>query len=239
MFKQLIAHLKPKSPIAEAYRMLRTNITFSSIDKDIKSIVVTSSAPSEGKSTTMANLAVTIAQTGKHVLLIDCDLRKPSVHKNFGIMNLNGLTNVIAEHKDYRQCIQNVEVDNLDIMTSGPIPPNPSELLGSRRMDEFVKMVTKDYDMVLIDAPPVGAVTDAAILSTKVDGTILVVSSGSTDISLAQRAKQLLEKVQANIIGVVLNNISEQTVGSYYYHYYAYYQHEDPAPKRKKRKGRN
>ena len=238
MLKEIIAHRKPKSPISEAYRMLRTNISFSSIDKELKSIIITSASPSEGKSTTIANLAMTMVQAGKRVLIIDTDLRKPKVHKNFELPNMTGVTNVIAEHRDYRECIQAVGVDNLDILTAGPIPPNPSELLGSKKMDEFISVVTGDYDVVLFDAPPVGSVTDAAILSTKVDGVILVISSGATDIKIAQRAKELLEKVSANILGVVLNKISKQTAGNYYYYYYSYYENGDEAKNKKRSKNR-
>ncbi|OGO79276.1 MAG: capsular biosynthesis protein [Clostridiales bacterium GWB2_37_7] len=217
----LIVHADPKSPIAEAYRVLRTNIQFASVDKPIKTIVVTSSTPGEGKTTTIANLAVTFSQSGSRVLLIDADLRKPRVHKAFDLTNIHGMTTVLAEQRDYKTCINKTDIENLFVLTSGPIPPNPSELLSSNAMKKFLEALCNDFDMILIDAPPVGVVTDAAILSTIVDGTILVVSSGNVEIDAAQRAKLLLEKVNAKLLGVVLNKITKENQGGRYsYDYY-------------------
>ncbi|WHH57520.1 CpsD/CapB family tyrosine-protein kinase [Petroclostridium sp. X23] len=232
----LITHNNPKSPISEAYRVLRTNIQFSGVDKPLKIMVVTSAGPGEGKSTTIANLAITFAQSGSKVLLIDGDLRKPKVHKTFNTHNQTGLTNVLAQHADYKQYVKQCDIDNLDILTSGPIPPNPSELLSSNSMKKLLERFREDYEIVLIDAPPVGTVTDAAILSTIVDGTILVAASGQVEIEAAQRAKQLLEKVNANIIGVVLNKLSKNEQGNYYYYYYYYYGEDDGNDKKKRKK---
>lgn len=221
----LITHNKPKSPISEAYRTLRTNIQFSSLDKDIKTITVTSSGPGEGKSTVMTNLAVTMAQTGKKVIIIDCDLRKPKIHKVFEVQNNIGFTTVLVENTDYKKVARHVDgIDGLDIMPSGPIPPNPSELLGSKKSKDFFEKLKADYDIILIDAPPVGVVTDAAILSTYVDGVILVAGFGQVEVEAIKRTKELLDKVNAPILGVVLNKVPVAT-GKYYgkYYYYKYY----------------
>ena len=224
--KILITHSSPKSPISEAYRVLRTNIQYSGIDKALKTIVVTSSGPREGKTTTIINLAVTFAQMGSKVLLVDADLRKPRVHRMMEVSNSRGLTNIIALHDDYQNNLLQCEIENLDIITSGAIPPNPSELLNSNSMKQFVEKVREDYDIVFIDSPPICSVTDAAILSTIVDGTMLVVASGRVESDALIRAKELLNKVNANIIGAVLNMVGKSVQGNYYY-YYSYYGDKD------------
>jgi protein-tyrosine kinase len=230
--RALIVHDNPKSPIAEAYRVLRTNIQFSNVDKENKIIVVTSAGPSEGKTTTISNLAITFAQSGSKVLLIDGDLRKPKVHKTFFISNNVGMTTVLTQHFDYKTCLNQTKIENMDIMTSGPIPPNPSELLSSNSMKQLIETIRQDYDIVLIDSPPIGAVTDAAVLSTITDGIILVTASGQVEIDQAQSAKELLQKVNANIIGVVLNKVSRDERGSYYY----YYEEEESKSSKKNRR---
>lgn len=233
----LITHSQPKSPISEAYRVLRTNIQYSSIDNPLKTIVVTSAGPGEGKSTTIANLAITFAQSGNKVLIVDADLRKPKVHKNFDLDNTYGLTNILAKKDAYSNYIKKGPVDGLDIITCGAIPPNPSELLGSNQMKHLVEKLREDYDIVLLDAPPVGSVTDAALLSTIVDGTILVASSGVVEIDSLKRAKELLLKVNAHIIGVVLNKLDKNSKGnSYYYYYYYYGEGENQSSKKRNRK---
>lgn len=234
--KVIITHNNPKSPIAEAYRVLRTNIMFSSIDKPLKSLVVTSSGPGEGKSTTIVNLAVTFTQQGSRVLLIDGDLRKPKIHKMFGYENNSGLTNFLSAHDDYKKYLRVSEIENLDVLVCGAIPPNPSELLMSNAMKQFILQAREDYDLVLIDAPPVGTVTDAAILSTIVDGTILVAASGTVEVDALVRTKELLNKVNANIIGVVLNKLDKNSSGNYYYYQYYYYGEEEGTRKKKKHK---
>jgi len=229
----IITHDDPKSPVSEAYRVLRTNIQFSSVDKPLKTILVTSAGPMEGKTTTIANLAVIFAHCGSKVLLIDTDLRKPMLHKFFLLLNEKGLTNLLTLQKESAAFIQHDVVKNLDVLTSGRIPPNPSELLSSNAMKNFIENVKNNYDIVLMDSPPVGSVTDASIISTYADGTILVVKSGKTEIEALKRAQEILEKVNANIIGVVLNNIHKKQIG---YSYYPYYYYGDDGNKKRKSK---
>ncbi|PEJ59494.1 capsular biosynthesis protein [Bacillus sp. AFS002410] len=214
----LITLTNPKSPFAEQYRTVRTNIQFSSIDKKVKSILVTSSEPSEGKTTTIANLAVTYAQQGKKVLLVDADLRKPQLHSDFKLENFKGLTTAIAQEKSLKDFIQKSQIDNLSILTSGPIPPNPSELLSSEKMKNLIAIMYEQFDIVLFDAPPLLAVTDAQIISQVCDGTILVVRRGHASKEKIKKAKELLTLVNANILGVVLNRAEQEKDGYYYYY---------------------
>lgn len=214
---------EPKSPIAEAYRTLRTNIQFSSIDKKIKTIVVTSSGATEGKSTTAANVAASFAQMGKKVLIIDADLRKPRQHKMFDISNKSGLTNVLFDSKSYNDYIK--KVDDIYVLTSGPIPPNPAEILGSSKMHKLIEQLKDHYEYIIIDTPPVSYVTDGAIMSSYSDGTLLVVATGQTDSRAAIAAKEQLDNVSANILGVVITKLPLKAKGYYKYHYanaYAY-----------------
>lgn len=210
----------PKSPISEAYRTIRTNLQFASLDKTVKTILVTSTAPGEGKSTTITNLAVVLAQENKRVLIIDADLRKSMQHKLWHIPNMNGLTNVLAESMDYRMAVRKTLAPGVDVLVAGPKPPNPAELLASRRMADFIKKVAEDYDYVLIDAPPVMPVTDAVVLSAAVDGVILVVGYGLTTYEAAANTKEQLGKANANILGVIINNVPIDSHGYYYYYYY-------------------
>jgi capsular exopolysaccharide synthesis family protein len=228
MLKNLITFKNPKSRASEAFRTLRTNLQFSSLDNSVKSIVVTSSGPSEGKSTIMINLAITIAQSGKKVVVVDCDLRKPTVHKKLGLPNSEGLTNLLIQDKKFEELILPTNVPNLFVLTSGPTPPNPAELLGTKKMKVVLSELNKVFDMVLIDAPPVIAVTDAQILSTAVDGTIIVASYGTTEKFGLTKAKELLDKVGAKVLGVVLNKVPEKSEHYYYGRYYeSYYKSND------------
>ncbi|PLT31777.1 CpsD/CapB family tyrosine-protein kinase [Peribacillus deserti] len=216
--RKLVTQISPKSPISEQYKTIRTNIQFSSIDEEMQTILVTSPGPGEGKSTTVSNLAVVFAQAGKKVLLVDSDLRKPTAHYTFSFTNTFGLTNVLTKQMSFEKAVKGSDVENLDILTSGPIPPNPAELLGSKSMVELTKKLKELYDIILYDTPPVLAVTDAQVLSNMCDGVILVVSSGRTEKETAIKAKELLLGVQAKIAGVVLNN-KDIKESSYYYYY--------------------
>lgn len=208
---------QPKSVEAESYRILRTNIMYSSFDKKIKRILVTSSEPGEGKSTTSGNLALAFAQDEKKVILIDCDLRKPSLHKKFRISNNIGLSAVIIDRDKLNKCIQK-RTEYLDVLTAGKIPPNPSEMLGSQAMSSLLDELSDIYDVIILDSPPVLAVTDAQILSTKVDGTVLVVRAEKTKKDTVLAAKGVLDKVNANILGTVLNG-GDKNKDNYYYYY--------------------
>lgn len=216
--RQLITKRNPRSPISEQYRTIRTNIEYTAIEGDITSIVVTSSGPGEGKSTTVSNLAVVFAQQGKRVLLIDADLRKPTVHYTFQTSNTFGLTNILTKQRSLAETVQMTDESNLFILTSGPIPPNPAEILGSKAMGDLLVEISEKYDLVLIDSPPVLAVTDAQILANKCSATILVVNSGGTEVEAAVKAKELLTNSKAKLLGVVLNQ--KKAKESQYYYYY-------------------
>ncbi|RII35008.1 polysaccharide biosynthesis tyrosine autokinase [Clostridium chromiireducens] len=216
-YKGFVVEKKPKSIVSEAYRTLRTNVQYSSFDKAIKTIVITSAEAAEGKSTVSGNLALSFAQNDKKVIIVDCDLRKPSVHKNFKISNLSGLSEVLIGKENIEDVIQNRN-GNLDILTSGKIPPNPSEMLSSVSMTNLIEKLREKYDIVILDSAPLQAVTDAQILSTKADGTILVIRAQRTSRESVIEAKNLLTKVGANILGTVLHAV-ENTRGKYYYYY--------------------
>ncbi|ANC78803.1 capsular biosynthesis protein [Fictibacillus phosphorivorans] len=216
--RSLITHRNPKSPIAEQYRTIRTNIQFSSIDKELKTLMITSSGPGEGKSTTVANLAVVLAQQEKRVLLIDTDLRKPTVHYTFKVSNIYGVTSILTRQTTLRETIVSSKIPNVDVLPSGPIPPNPSELINSKSMNDLIEEASRMYDYVLFDTPPLIAVTDGQLLAHHVDGVILVVSSGKTEIESATKAKELLENANAKIIGAVLNEKAARKEKYYYYY---------------------
>lgn len=241
---KLITINQPKSPISEAYRTLRTNIAYSDIDHTIKSLVVTSTIAGEGKSTLISNLAIVNAKNGKRVLLIDADLRKPNLHRIFELSNKSGLTNLLINYSkdNILNYTQQVECQsNLSLLTAGVVPPNPSELIGSHKMKLFIRDASELFDTILIDTPPVGIVTDAAILSTRVSGTLFVISYDNVKVELAQRAKILLDNVGANILGVALTKVSsssKQFYGSYYYSEYYYGQESLNKCNRKENKKR-
>ncbi|WP_307285766.1 CpsD/CapB family tyrosine-protein kinase [Bacillus sp. SORGH_AS_0510] len=214
----LIAYFNTKSPITEQYRQIRNNINFASVDKEIKSIVVTSPEPADGKSTTSANLAIVLAQQGKRVLLVDADLRKPSVHYAFYISNLEGLTSVLTKEKSIKDVISRTNIPNLDVLPCGVIPPNPSELLDSNAMETMINELKVTFDFVIFDTPPILAVPDSQIMANKCDGAILVVSSGKTRKEAAMKSKYLLEKANANMLGVVINGVDSKN-GGYIYNY--------------------
>lgn len=214
----LITLTDPRSPATEAYRTLRTNLYFSSLDQALETLLVTSAAPGEGKSTILSNLAVTMAQGEKRTILVDADLRRPSLHDLFNVGNSQGLTTMVVDDSALAEPpLVATGVENLLLLPSGPQPPNPAEILGSRRMEEIIATLKARADIVLFDAPPAVAVTDAAVLGTKVDGVLLVFSAGKTRREHAVRAKEVLERVQVRLVGAVLNNAPpDQSMGAYY-----------------------
>ena len=221
--EQLVTQIAPKSPGAEAYRVLRTNLQFSALDKPLATLISTSAGPGEGKSTTAANLAVSMAQGDKRVLLIDADMRRPVQHKLFKLANNVGLSTALLDKEhDPDVYLQATAVPNLRVMTTGPIPPNPAEMLNSTRMHELIERLKDAADVVIFDTPPVLAVADALILAGQVDGTLLVVGVGETRAEMLAQAMQRLESVGILPLGAVLNKITERQSGYYYYYYYHY-----------------
>jgi capsular exopolysaccharide synthesis family protein len=215
--RMFVVENNPKSLEAEAYRKLRTNIQYSSVDKEIKIILVTSACPMEGKSTVSGNLALSFAQNGKRVIIIDCDLRKPSLHKKFNISNLCGFSEVMIGKETLDNAIQKYK-SNFHILPSGKRPPNPAEMISSTTMSNLLEELKEQYDIVVIDSPPLEAVTDGQVLSTKVDGTIIVIKFGESKIESVKEAKNLLNKVGANIIGLVINQVSNSRKKYNYYY---------------------
>lgn len=220
--RALIAHQHPRSPVSEAYRTVRTNLQFAASDDSVRLILITSAGPEEGKSTTLANLAVTLAQAGKRVLIVDADLRKPIQHKIFEVGNSRGLTNVLAGRAQVSEVIEKSDVPNLWVLTSGPIPPNPSELLNSEGARSLWTPLLDSYDYVLLDSPPAVTVTDAAILSTQVHGVLLVVRSATTRHEMLREVRGLLAKGGARILGAVLNGVQYNGDDYRYYYYYGH-----------------
>lgn len=214
----LVAYTHPYLPITEQYRLIRTNILFSSVDKEIKTILITSPDPAEGKSTTSANLAIVLAQQGKNVLLVDADLRKASVHYSFNISNMNGLTNILTRMTTTSETISKTHIPNLEVLSSGPIPPNPSELLNSEAMEKVMKELKHRFDYIIFDTPPVLAVTDSQVLANKCDGVVMVVASGKTRKDRALQSKELLIKAKSQLLGVIVNGV-ESTKMEYYNQY--------------------
>lgn len=214
--RKIITLHNPRSPISEQYRTIRTNIEYSNVERENRIIMVTSSNPGEGKTITSANLAVVFSQQGKRVLLIDADFRKPTVHTVFGKRNIIGLTSIIIKNTPLHDAIQETKVKNLFVLTSGPITPNPSELLGSKSLRTLLAKMREQFDMIIFDTPPLLPVTDAQILANQCDGVILVVHCGKTKIEQAESAKTLLLNVKARILGAVLNNTKRQYKDYYY-----------------------
>ncbi|MBD3376111.1 polysaccharide biosynthesis tyrosine autokinase [candidate division KSB1 bacterium] len=240
--ERLVTHLKPRSPISEAYRTLRTNLLFSSPDKHKQTLMVTSSGPKEGKSTTVSNLAITFAQMGNKTLLIDADMRRPVLHKLFGLEKNVGLTNILVGRATLDETAKQMDdLPNLHILNCGVIPPNPAELLGSENMRDLLDYAKSQYNIILIDTPPVIAVTDAAVLASSVDGCLLLIRSGQTVHDAARHAYEQLNKVNASILGAVLNGVQISHVyGSqyYYYHYQYAYGTEEKNGKTKRKKSK-
>ena len=212
----LVTISDPRSPAREAYRTLRTNLSYYSLDKPLRTLVVTSPAAGEGKSTTIANLAVTMAQSGRRTILVDCDLRRPTLHEVFGLAMTPGLTNMTLDEVSETP-LQQTAVENLWLLSSGTKPPNPADLLGAKRMDQIIADLAGRADIVLFDAPPIMAAADAAILGAKVDGILLVIQAGKTRRDHSERARELLEKARVRIVGVALTNAPKDSSLREYY----------------------
>ncbi|MBN2038036.1 MAG: polysaccharide biosynthesis tyrosine autokinase [Chitinispirillaceae bacterium] len=249
----LVTHFIPKDPTAEAYRILRTNLEYLSFDRSVKTILLTSATMQEGKSTTIANLAVAFAQQGKKVLLLECNLRRPSMQKIFGTIQGPGTSDILIQKIDWRECVRSITdlalghfsmeeilampgLDNFHIITYGHRPPNPTELISSKRMNTFLHELQQEFDMILVDAPPLLPVADSMVLSTKVDGVIMVYMVGKAPRNSLRLAKERLEAVQARILGLVLNDIRPETTGLTYQSYYMYAYSPSKEKKKKKRR---
>ena len=221
MKSELIVNSDPKSNVAETLRIVRTNLQFSAVDEKLKTILVTSSLPGEGKSFISSNLAVTFAQNNHKVLLIDCDLRKGRIHKIFNVDNEKGFSNVLIDdiNEDIKKYIKKTEIDNLSVITMGSIPPNPSELLASARCKVIIDMLKNKFDYIIFDGTPVNGLTDSIIMASLVDKVVIVASVGDTNVEALKNCKQSLENVEANIAGVVANK-TPTTNSSYYSYYY-------------------
>ena len=223
MKNELIVELDPKSNVAESLRIVRTNLQFSAVDEKLKTILITSSVPGEGKSFISSNLAITFAQNNSKVLLIDCDMRKGRLHKIFNVDNQKGLSDLLIDeiNTDLKQYIQKTDIDNLSVITMGTVPPNPSELLASAKHKVVMEMLKNKFDYIIYDGTPVNPVTDSIIMASLVDKVVIVSAIGDTDVETLQNTKQSLENVNANIAGVVANK-APYTNGNYY-GYYGYY----------------
>ncbi len=218
----LITQTDPKSAAAEAFRTLRTNIQFAGLDQPCRNIVITSAGMGEGKTTAVANFGVVTAQGGLRVCLVDSDLRRPALHRLFGLENTQGLTSALVKGLPFAEVAQPTHIPNLSILTSGPLPPNPAELVGSKRMREFLEGASSAFDLVLCDSPPVISVSDGIALAAQCDGVILVVRAGTVSHEVIRRAADQIEAVKGRILGVLLNRVDLRRDG-YYYNYYRYY----------------
>lgn len=216
----IISYTNPKSVISESIKILRTNLQFSNVDGELKTLMITSAVPGEGKSFTTSNLAVAFAALGKKVLVVDCDMRRGTQHKQFGVSNSLGLADLLIDTEVYYQnYIKKTEIENVYVVTAGTIPPNPSELLSSKSFEKFKEKVTELYDIVIFDVPPVTVVPDATILATKVDKIVIVSRVKVTPVADLEKTKNMLQSVGANIAGVVVNGVRTSTK-KYYGKYY-------------------
>ncbi len=230
----LITLTEPKSAASEAFRTLRTNIQFAGLDQPCRSIVVTSAGPEEGKTTSAANFGVVSAQAGSRVCVVDSDLRRPTLHRLFKLSNTRGLTTALVENLSFAEVAQPTGVPNLSILTSGPLPPNPAELVGSHRMRECLHAAMESFDLVLCDSPPVMAVADATALAAQCDGVIFVIRVGKTPNDVLRRVVDQIDAVKGRILGVVLNRADPRRDGYYYYYqaYQRYYGADEGGAKR-------
>jgi capsular exopolysaccharide synthesis family protein len=225
---ELLINNDPRSALAEAYRQLRTSILLSTAGHAPKSLLITSSLPSEGKTTTAVNTAISLAQTGAKVLVIDADMRRPRLHSVFGVSNAEGLSTILSSDLPTEEILNIIQYENdskLHLLPSGPIPPNPAELIGSEQMAKLLKTMGENFTHVVVDSPPIASFTDGVLVASMVDGVILVVHSGKSSRNVVRRSRQLLQDINAKIFGVVLNNVNLRSQDSYYY-YQSYY-HRD------------
>jgi len=215
---------QPRSPVSESFRSLRTNLQFASVDKPLKVILVTSPSPSEGKTTISANLGIVMAQSGKRVVMVDADMRRPRLHKMLGLPNRKGLSSLFVQPKvNLDGTLQKTATDGLLALPAGDVPPNPAELLGSEKLFDILNQIGNESDLTIIDSPPVMAVTDSAVLAHRVDGVLLVLKPGTTKLAAARQAVDQLRRVGANPLGVVLNVVDFSRSRYTYYHYKGYY----------------
>ena len=226
----------PKSTSSEAYRRIRTSILFSSAENQPQVIIVSSAAPGEGKTITTTNLAITMAQSGSRVIILDCDMRRPKVHKIFGISREIGLSNILVGGCKVEEAIVHTQIPNLDVIPCGPIPPNPSEILGSERMANLLDRLRENRTQIIIDSPPITAVTDAVVLAKIADGLVMVISAGETPREIIQNGLRQLQSVNAHVLGAVLNGVEMGRDSTYYYQYYYYYYGEEREKKKKSRR---
>jgi capsular exopolysaccharide synthesis family protein len=224
--QDLIVHTEPKSAVAECLRAVRTNLLFMSPEKPLKTILVTSAGPQEGKTTTATSLAIAMAGSGNRVLLVDADMRRPRIHRIFGAANNFGLSSLILGEGSLATAAKETEIPGLSVLPCGPIPPNPAELLHTAAFQRLIGEMAAAYDRVIIDTPPVGVVADAAVMSTRVDGTLMVLKAGKTSRDVARQAIRQMRDVKAQLFGAVLNDLdlADQKYGHYaYYYQYGYY----------------
>ena len=216
----LVAETQPRAAAAEAYRTLRINIQFASLDQPHRILIVASASAGEGKTTTVANFGVVNAQSGLRVCVIDADLRRPALHRIFGLPNQRGLTTALLEDQPIVTLVQPTRIPNLSVLTSGPSAPNPAELVGSKRMRQLLEAATTDFDLLVCDTPPIVAVSDAVSLAAQCDGVIFVVKTGAVQHQVIKRTMAQIEAVKGRILGVVLNSYNFRRDGYYYDHYH-------------------
>lgn len=226
-WERLFVKLDPKSPMAEAFRVLRTNIQFAAVDRPLRAITITSPGPGEGKSTTLANLGVALAQSGARTILVDGDMRRPTLHKFFRLGRGQGLSTVLAGRAEAEGALQETGIEGLRLLTAGPSPPNPAEMLGSSALAGLLDRLKAAADYVLIDAPPVVAVSDASLLAAKADGVLLAVRLGATARPMAVQAKEQLEAAKVNLLGMILTNVGAGADQHLYHYYYHRYEEDD------------
>jgi succinoglycan biosynthesis transport protein ExoP len=239
----MITHHPARSPLAESYRTIRTNLQYMSPDKPIRTLLISSPIPGEGKSTIAANLAIAMAQMGLRTLLVDSDFRKPVLRKVFGVLREEGLTDLLTGRIGLNEAVVTTDVENLTLLPAGGVPPNPSELLGSKRMKSLIDQIKNDYDFTIFDSPPVLAVTDAAILGSNLDGAVLIARAGKTDRAALSRSREILDGVRTNVLGVIMHMVKPVS-GRYsyytnYYYYHSYYSDDKPERRKHKKTGKN